>query len=47
MYTESVKSSKEDDFQTVAFVGFKVVDQIKGNIGVITGINEISNNPLL
>ncbi len=46
VYTESVNSSTEDDFQTAAFVGFKVVDQTKGNIGVITGINEISNNPL-
>ncbi|MCW3784993.1 ribosome maturation factor RimM [Plebeiibacterium sediminum] len=46
VYTESVNISVKDDFQTVAFVGFTVVDQEKGDIGVITGINEISNNPL-
>ncbi len=46
VYTESENLKIQDDFHTAALVGFKVVDNVKGNIGIISGVNEISNNPL-
>ncbi len=46
VYVESKDITSEEEFHGGSFVGYTVVDQIKGNIGIISGINEISNNPL-
>jgi len=46
VYVESKDISSEEDFHSGSFIGFSVVDESKGDIGVISGVNEISNNPL-
>ncbi len=46
VYVESKDINSEDEFHGGSFVGYKVVDKTKGDIGEISGVNEISNNPL-
>ncbi len=46
VYVESSNLSMDEDSVSGALVGYLVVDKLKGNIGVITAINEIANNPL-
>ena len=45
-YLETNLLNSEGEMADAAFIGFQVNDKQKGNIGVITEIQEISNNPL-
>jgi 16S rRNA processing protein RimM len=46
VYLENENLVEQEELPTGAYVGFQVIDQKKGDIGTITGLQEISNNPL-
>lgn len=46
VYVESDVFEGEENLPINAFVGFKVTDKQKSYIGIITEVQEISNNPL-
>jgi len=46
VYIETDVIEEKNNISTDAFVGFKVSDKLKGNIGIITEIQEISHNTL-
>jgi len=46
VYQEALNVKEDEGAQMGALIGYEVVDQKAGNIGVITNVNEISNNPL-
>lgn len=46
VYLESTDIQEDESVLVGAFVGFKVHDKGKGDIGTIVAVNEISNNPL-
>lgn len=46
VYVHAESVHNEEDMPSGAFLGFRVIDQKKGGIGIITGVNEIANNPL-
>lgn len=46
VYVESDVFEGEEGLSTSGFVGFKVIDKQKGNVGIIIEVQEISNNPL-
>ena len=46
VYVETAMLETEGELPSAAFVGFRVTDKQKGDIGVISEIQEISNNPL-
>jgi 16S rRNA processing protein RimM len=45
-YVQAEDVQTEENMPSGTFLGFRVIDQKKGDIGTITGVNEIANNPL-
>ena len=46
VYAKSMEIQEDEEVSFGSFVGFKVHDNEKGDIGTITSINDIANNPL-